>query len=61
MGHEYWNRVNYLVNGLGNEGDPKSTALEIRVMLDLLIFAHAKAESMFDKDVEYSAESFSTR
>ncbi|SVD98852.1 uncharacterized protein METZ01_LOCUS451706, partial [marine metagenome] len=59
MGHEFWDRVYELVNSLGDEGtDPEATALEIRVMLDLLIFSHAKAESMFDKDVEYSAESF---
>ena len=59
MGHEFWDRVYELVNSLGEEGtDPEATALEIRVMLDLLIFSHAKAESMFDKDVEYSAESF---
>ena len=59
MSHEFWDRVYELVNSLGEEGNnPESTALEIRVMLDLLIFSHAKAESMFDKDVEYSAESF---
>ena len=59
MGHEFWDRVYELVNSLGEEGvDPSDTALEIRVMLDLLIFSHAKAESMFDKDVEYTAEGF---
>lgn len=59
MTHEFWDRVYTLMNSLEEETtDVKSTALEIKAMLDLMIMAHAKAESMFSKEAEYTAESF---
>jgi len=59
MTHEFWDRVYSLVNSLEEESsDIKSTALEIKAMLDLMIMSHAKAESMFSKEAEYTAESF---
>ncbi len=59
MTHVFWDRVYELVNNLDEEEcDTKKTALEIKAMLDLIIMSHAKAESMFDKDIEYTAESF---
>ena len=59
MAHEFWDRVYSLVNSLEEEtSDTKSTALEIKAMLDLMIMSHAKAESMFSKEKEYTAESF---
>ena len=44
MTHEFWDRVYTLMNSLEEETtDVKSTALEIKIMLDLMIMSHAKA------------------
>lgn len=59
MRHLFWERVYGLVDNLENkESKPEEVAREIRIMLDLLIMSHAKAESMFDLDVSYTAEDF---
>ena len=59
MTHEFWARVYGLVGGLDEEDcDTKQTALEIKAMLDLLVMSNAKAESMFQKDTEYTAMEF---
>lgn len=59
MGHVFWSTVYGLVAQLGKEGtDDVALAKDIRVMLDLLLIGHAKAESMFSPDAEMTADQF---
>ena len=59
MSHNFWKTVYDLVDRLGSEDeDHIEVAKEIRVMLDLLIIAYAKAESSFGLDAEYTADEF---
>jgi hypothetical protein len=59
MRHPFWERVYELVDDLENkESKPEEIAKEIRIMLDLVMISHAKAESMFEPNVEFTAERF---
>ena len=57
--HTFWQTVYGLVDELNEDDvDKADVARKIRVMLDLLIIAHAKAEAMFNADDEYTANEF---
>lgn len=59
MDHAFWETVYGLVDQLTDEEvDHAVTAKEIRVMLDLLIIAYAKAEAVFSPESEYTADQF---
>jgi hypothetical protein len=57
--HKFWSAVDALIEQLDNPDAPAvDVAREIRVMVDLLLIAHAKAESMFSPDAEFTAQDF---
>lgn len=59
MSHCFWETIYKLVESLGDEDiDAADIAREIRVMLDLLLIAHAKAESVFSVDAILTAREF---
>lgn len=59
MRHVFWENVYGLVDSLGDDGvDDAEVAKDIRIMLDLLVISHAKAESMFSPDAEHTADEF---
>ncbi len=59
MSHELFGWVYGLIDELDEDGvDSEGIARELRVVLDLLIIAYAKAEASFSPDVEYPAEHF---